>query len=183
MKPPPQPPQPKPWRPRLPVRELQGEFFFTDGAVTAAERLLPSYRGPDGDHEGILFLLGRQAGKVSIITTVIAPDADHGPGHVICTETQFAHATITAHDHRLGVLGQLHTHGRGRTEHSRGDDTLVLMPFDGMLSLIAPWYGHVGLRPLHGLGIHQHQRGEWVLIHANSARQHLHVVPDSLDLR
>lgn len=175
--------EPELWRPRLPVRELQGEWFMTEGTVAAAERLLPTYRGPDGDHEGILFLLGRQAGNVSIITTVLAPDADHGPGHVICTETQVAHATTAAHDQRLGMLGQLHTHGRGSTEHSQGDDTLVLMPFDGMLSLIAPWYGHVGLRPLHGLGIHQHQHGKWVLIHPNSARHHLQLLPDSIDLR
>lgn len=175
--------QPKRWKPRLPLGELQGDFFFTHGAVTAAEGLLPSYRGADGDHEGILFLLGRHTGNTSIITTVLAPCADHGPGHVICTEGQFAHATRAAHDHRLGVLGQLHTHGRGWTEHSRGDDTLVLMPFDGMLSLIAPWYGHVGLRPLHTLGIHQHQGSQWVLIRPDSARQHLHLLPDSLDLR
>lgn len=176
-------PQPKPWRPRLPVGELQGEFFITEGSIAAAEQLLPTYRGPDGDHEGILFLLGRQAGQVSIISTALAPDASHGPGHVICTETQVAHATHAAHENRIGVLGQLHTHPHGSTEHSEGDDALVLMPFNGMLSVIAPWYGHIGLRPLHNLGIHQHQHGQWVLIHPDSARQHLHLLPNSVDLR
>ena len=171
------------WEPRLPVGHLQGEFFVTDGAITAAECLLPGYRGPDGDHEGIVFLLGRYLGNTSIITTVVAPDANHGPGHVLCSETQFAEATTAAHDIGLGILGQLHTHPGPWTEHSEGDDVLTRMPFDGLLSLVAPWYCHRGLRPLHSLGVHQYQAGQWVLIHPDSARQHLHLLPDSLDLR
>lgn len=171
------------WQPRLPVRELRGEFLIAEGAIVAAELLLPSFRGPDGDHEGIVFLLGRETPKATIITTVLAPEADHGWGHVICNETQFAAATTAAHAHGLGVLGQLHTHGRAWTEHSIGDDTLIVMPFEGALSLIAPWYGRVGLRPLHNLGVHQHQDGRWVLVRPDSVHDRMHVIPASIDLR
>jgi hypothetical protein len=173
----------EPWRPRLPVCEMRGEFFITAAAVTAAERLLPSYRGLDGDHEGIIFLLGRESEGVTIITTALAPEADHGWGHVICDDSQVAAAGRAARAHGLGILAQLHTHGRDWTEHSTGDDNLIVMPFEGMLSLIAPWYGRVGLRPLDGLGVHQHQDGRWVSIDRGSVRQRLHLVPDHIDLR
>jgi hypothetical protein len=84
---------------------------MAESAVIAAERLLPSYRGPDGDHEGIVFLLGRETATATIITTVLAPEADDSWDRVICDEDQFAAATTTAHAHGLGILGQLHTHG------------------------------------------------------------------------
>lgn len=171
------------WKPRLPVRDLRGRFLVSEHAIMAAERLLPSFRGPDGDHEGIVFLLGHEAPSATLITTVLAPEADHGWDHVICSEDQFAAATTTAHSHGLGILGQLHTHGNASTEHSVGDDTLILMPFEGSLSLIAPWYGRVGLRPLHGLGVHQYQDGRWVLIHPDGVREHMHLLPSSVDLR
>lgn len=175
--------RPRRWKPRLPVRDLRGDFLITQAAVDAAARLLPTFRGPDGDHEGLVFLLGRDLGPLTILTTAIAPDADHGPGHVMCDEAAVGAVGRAARAHGLGLLAQLHTHPRERIEHSVGDDSLVLMPFEGMLSLIAPWYGRVGLQPLHGLGVHQHQDGRWVLIHPDSVREHLHVVPDAIDLR
>jgi hypothetical protein len=57
------------------------------------------------------------------------------------------------------------------------------MPFEGTLSLIAPWYGRVGLHPLHGLGVHQYQDGHWVLIRPDSVRDHMRLLPSSIDLR
>jgi hypothetical protein len=171
------------WSPRLPVANLRGDFLITEGAVAAAERLLPSFRGPDGDHEGLVFLLGREFDGLTVVTSALAPDADHGPGHVMCDEAGVAAAASRARAHGLGILGQLHTHGRDWTEHSLGDDELIVMPFEGMVSLIAPWYGRVGLRPLHGLGVHQHQDGAWVLIRPGSVREKFRVVPDGLDLR
>lgn len=170
-------------KPRLPVRELRGEFVITDGALNAAGRLLPTFRGPDGDHEGLIFLLGYELGPLTLFTTALVPDARHGWGHVICGDEAVGAAGRAARGHGLGVLAQLHTHGSDWTEHSIGDDTLIVMPFEGMLSLIAPWYGRVGLRPLYGLGIHQYQDGTWVGIRPESVRENVRVVPDAIDLR
>ncbi|HMJ35620.1 MAG TPA: hypothetical protein VK501_17050 [Baekduia sp.] len=168
---------------RLPVRDLRGNFLITDSALDAAARLLPSYRGADGDHEGLVFLLGRETETLTIFTTALAPDADHGWGHVICDEAAVGSAARSARAHGLGILGQVHTHGRDATEHSIGDDTLIVMPFEGMLSIIAPWYGRVGLRPLKALGVHQFQDERWVLIHPASVRDRFRVIPDGIDLR
>lgn len=170
-------------RRRLPQGELRGRFLISEGAVSAAERLLPSFRGPDGDHEGLLFLLGREIGELTMFTSVIAPDADHGYGHVICQPSAIAQAQQAAREHRLAILGQLHSHPSASTAHSEGDDTLVLMPFEGMLSLVAPWYGRHGLRPLHGLGVHQYQDGRWVLAIRDSVRDRFSIAPTSIDLR
>ena len=175
--------KPKKREPRLPVRDLRGEFLITSAAVDAAARLLPSYRGPDGDHEGMVFLLGFETDDTTIFTTALAPDADHGWGHVFCSEQAVGGAARAARRHGLSVLAQVHTHGADGTEHSKGDDTLIVMPFEGMLSIIAPWYGRTSLVPLHGLGVHQYQDGAWVAIAADSVREGFRIIPDSIDLR
>jgi hypothetical protein len=51
-----------------------------------------------------------------------------------------------------------------RTRHSDGDDQLILMPFDGMFSLVVADYGYGSLLPEDGAGLHQHQDGRWVLV-------------------
>jgi hypothetical protein len=170
-------------KPRLPVRGLRGEFLITEAAIYAAARILPTFRGPDGDHEGIVFLLGFEASDLTVLTTALAPDAGHGWGQVICDEHAVGAASRAARHHGLAVLAQLHTHGNDSTEHSIGDDNLVVMPFEGMLSLIAPWYGRTGLVPLHGLGVHQYQDGNWVGISPESARSNFRIIPDAIDLR
>jgi hypothetical protein len=168
---------------QLPTAPLRGRFQITGGAITALERLLPTYRGADGNHEGICFLCGYETSTVTLYTTTIAPDADHGYGHVRCAEEDIAAVTKVAREHGLGLLAQVHTHPGGSTGHSLGDDNMVFMPFEGMLSIVVPNYGHYGLRPLDSLGVHQYQDGRWVLCERASIRSNFTILPSARDLR
>ena len=47
----------------------------------------------------------------------------------------------------LSVVAQVHTHPGRDTRHSDGDDDLVLMPYEGMFSLVVGEYGHGSLLP------------------------------------
>lgn len=174
--------QPEPRRP--PVANLQGRFLCAQAAIAEAERLLPTYRGPDGDHEGVVFFLGREVDeRLTLITTALAPPAEHDRGRVMCSASHVAQVADAARSHGLALLAQLHSHPGCSTHHSRGDDHLVLMPFEGMLSIVAPHYGRHGLRPLDGLGVHQYQTGRWVLLDRLSVRAGITIIPTSLDLR
>ena len=171
------------WRPRLAEAKLRGRFIIAESVLNEAARLLPTYRGMDGDHEGIVLMLGREFDSLTLILSVVAPDADHGPGHVMVDGTSVAAVTEVAHKHNLAVLGQIHTHPSGWTEHSNGDDHLVLLKFDGILSIVAPHYGHFGLRPITSLGIHQLQEGVWHRVTDASAMAGITIAPMATDLR
>lgn len=168
---------------RLPTGALRGHFAITESALTAAERILPTYRGPDGDHEGISFLLGFEFASLTLFTSVIGPEADHGPGHVSCTREQVLAASRAARGAGLSLLAQIHSHPGPWTFHSEGDDDMVLMPFEGMLSIVAPRYGHFGLRPLDSLGAHQFQDGRWIVCERQSLTDHFRILPTQIDLR
>jgi hypothetical protein len=165
------------------IVEIDGSFLWLSGAIDAAERLLPTFRGPDGDHEGMVFLMGKVTGSTTLITTVIAPAAEHSWGRVMCDENAIAAVVAEGRERGLALVGQLHAHGGDSTVHSDGDDHLITMPFEGMLSLIAPHYGRVGLRPLSGLGVHQHCDGRWVLCDPASVAANLRELPEGIDLR
>lgn len=170
-------------RRKLPTGPLRGRFQITSGAVEALEQLLPTYRGHDGPHEGICFLCGYETPTTTLYLTAVAPDADHGRGHVRCPEQAVAAVTNTARQHGLGLLAQVHSHPTGSTGHSLGDDEMVFLPFEGMLSIVVPDYGHFGLRPLDSLGVHQYQDGRWVLCARDSVRAQFTIVPAGRDLR
>ncbi|HLX35645.1 MAG TPA: hypothetical protein VKR30_10450 [Candidatus Limnocylindrales bacterium] len=168
---------------RLPVRPLEGRFALSDAALSAAESLLPTFRGPDGDHEGLIYFLGVERPRDTLLVAAAAPDADHGPRWVRASQAAILAMTQEAHRNGLAVLSQLHSHPGGWTEHSVGDDDKVLMPFEGMLSFVAPHYGRFGLRPIDGLGVHQWQDGRWVACGRESIRDGIRVIPSKLDLR
>lgn len=171
------------FKPRLPQRAVEGRFAFCESVILEAERLLPAYRGVDGDHEGIVFLLGRRMADLTIYSTAVAPRANHSAGRVQCSHEDVAEVLAFARPRRLALLGQVHTHPGEWTEHSRGDDRMITMPFQGMLSIVVPRYGLYGLRPLESLGIHQYQSGTWVGCTTASIREALVVWPASADLR
>lgn len=162
---------------------LSGQFAILDCTVDALERLLPTYRDADGDHEGIAFLAGRELRDLTLFTTTIAPNADHRRGYVRCSEDDVAAASKVARQHGLGVLAQVHSHPGSSSVHSQGDNAMVLLPFEGMLSIVVPHYGCYGVRPLHALGVHQFQNGRWVLVEAHSVQQSFRIIPTSADLR
>ncbi len=79
-------------------------------------------------------------------------------------ERAVARTSRSARAAGLGLVAQVHSHPGHDTRHSDGDDQLVLMPFEGMFSLVVADYGQGGLLPEHGAGLHQFQQGRWVYI-------------------
>jgi len=165
------------------VRPLRGRFLLAAAVVAETERLLPTYRGPLGDHEGIVFWLGREFEDLALFTTAIAPQAETSPGRVNCTREQMAEAVEAARDLSLGLLAQVHSHPRDWIEHSVGDDEMVFMPYEGMLSIVVPWYGRNPMWPLANLGVHQYQDGGWVRAEPASVTRQITIVPAKVDLR
>ena len=168
----------------LPTAPVRGSFLICDAAWGAAERLLGTYRDPEGDHEGIVFALGRPGGtNTQVVTTVVAPAAITGPGSVHCGEEQMLAVTRAGRAHQLIVIAQVHSHPGSSTVHSVGDDTMVFLPREGLLSIVVPHYAHRGARPISTLGVHQFQDARWVRCDADSVAETIRLIPDTIDLR
>ena len=163
--------------------DLLAPVLVTEQAVAATEQLLPTYRGTDGDHEGIVYWCGPESKSEILITTAFAPKAEHTRGSVYCDESSIGETMRCARGYALAIRAQVHSHPGPGSVHSDGDDDLVLTPWQGMLSSVVPRFGHHGLRPLASLGIHQYQEGCWMLIDCANARERITVVPGAVDLR
>jgi proteasome lid subunit RPN8/RPN11 len=92
------------------------------------------------------------------------PPSRSSPDGVFTDEAAAGAAARLARAFRLGVVAQVHSHPGSDTRHSDGDDELVLMPFEGMFSLVVGDYGAAGMMPDQGACLHQFQHGQWVLV-------------------
>ena len=145
--------------------ELRGRYRASDTLVAETQRALSMFfeaGRSDGGHEGICFWAGLEGPEVTTLEAVIVPVAQHGPHGVFVSEVEFANAAAQAHSMGLGILAQVHSHPSANTRHSDGDDTLVVMPFENMLSVVAPFYGQT-VRTIRDFSIHQFQDHRWVL--------------------
>ncbi len=104
---------------------------------------------------------GRQLDDITMVTTTVVPETQHGRAGVFMDESQVAAAARPARGHRLGLVAQVHSHPSTDTRHSDGDDQLILMPYEGMFSLVIARYGTVGF---DGVGLHQYQDRRWCAI-------------------
>jgi proteasome lid subunit RPN8/RPN11 len=169
----------------LPVGRLQGGYIVSEGVIDATREALISFALlgiADGGHEGLAFWAGRELNKVTVFTTVIVPDAEHSAQRVFVDKGAAAKAAQAARKNQLGILCQVHSHPGSDARHSSGDDQMIFMPFEGMLSIVIPNYG-IDFRVMNQACVHQFQRGEWVLCDEQSVAQNLHVAPAAIDLR
>jgi hypothetical protein len=169
----------------LPRGDLQGGFFLTRDLLLATRDALVSFALAgirDGGHEGIAYWAGRSVNGITLFLQVYVPEAEHGPGSVHVSAHEIGRVARHARRDGLGILCQVHSHPGSDARHSDGDDHLVLLPFDGMLSIVAPHFG-VELTSIENTQVHQFQRDRWVLCSNASVRTQMTVMPSIVDLR
>lgn len=147
----------------LPSGLARGRLIIPAAVVDDTMLALRSFRGPDGPHEGVVFWAGTSTGGETVITAAVVPDADHTWGSVRVDERAVAAAARAIRPYGAGVVAQVHSHPGLGTYHSDGDDDLVLMPFEGMFSVIVGRYASGSFVPA-ALGVHQFQDDRWVLV-------------------
>lgn len=169
----------------LPRGLIRGRYLIAEPVINATRDALIGF-GLDGiddaGHEGMAFWAGRQCGDDTLLLQAIVPQAEHTHGSVIADRNSVSQAARTARAQGLGLLVQVHSHPGTDARHSDGDDHLVLLPFEDMLSVVAPQFG-LPFRALGDVCVHQFQDGRWVLCSAESVASRLILIPSTIDLR
>lgn len=147
----------------LPTGPSVGHLIVAESVIAPTLRVLRQAAGPDGHpHEGLVCWLGRTVGPHTLVLAIAQPAVISGPQRVHVPEASVGHTARLARRQQLGIVAQVHSHPGRDTRHSDGDDQLVLMPYNGMFSLVVGRYGHGDIHPSRGAGLHQYQDGRWV---------------------
>lgn len=148
----------------LPEAQARGHIIVSESVVHQTLTALRGFSGPDGRHEGIVFWAGRREDNDHLVTSAVVPAALHGIGFVHVPAAAVGRAARQARASRLAILAQIHSHPGAWTDHSDGDDRMVLLPYENMFSIVVARYGDGGITAIEGAGIHQYQEGSWVKV-------------------
>ena len=154
----------------LPRGALQGCYRLAGELIVKTQqalRLFDEAGRHDGGHEGICYWAGREGLGPTSMEQVVVPVARHEPQGVFVSAAEFGEVARRARAMGLGILAQVHSHPGSDTRHSDGDDDLIVMPFEGMLSLVAPHYGRT-VQSISDFSVHQFQDHRWVLCEPKS---------------
>lgn len=169
----------------LPTGALGGEYLLTEDVLetTQAELVDFALKGiRDCGHEGLVFWGGRESGNLTVITTVIVPEVQHSHGRVHVSRRAYGIAARRARKRGILLLAQVHSHPGSDTRHSDGDDELIGLPTEGMLSVVVPNFG-MGFSGVTEAGVHQLQEERWVLCSEDSVEAQMTTAPGRLDAR
>lgn len=159
----------------LPTGPATGRLIIAEHLVPATRAALQASSGNHRSHEGLVFWLGRNVGTDTFVLAAAVPPTDNHDSGVFVAERAVLATTRAARTVGLGLVTQVHSHPGGDTRHSDGDDKLILMPYEGMFSLVVADYGHGSLVPAEGAGLHQYQHGRWV--HVTNVIDAVTIVP------
>lgn len=162
----------------LPRGILRGHFRVSHDLINDTQKALCTFYEAgsyEGGHEGICFWAGRELSNVTTLEAVVVPNALHERFRVFVSEKAFGEAARFARAMGLGILAQVHSHPGIDTRHSDGDDNLILMPFENMLSLIAPNYGRT-IKSIWDFSVHQFQDHRWVLCDQGSVLDSFEII-------
>jgi len=148
----------------LPRATARGRLVVAERVLAATSAALRAAGSLDPPHEGLVFWLGRECGQDTLVLSSCRPRCESGPRFVRADEASVGDVSRAARAMRLGIVAQVHSHPGEGVVHSDGDDDLVLMPFEGMFSIVVARYGLGGILPSEGSGLHQMQDGRWVLV-------------------
>lgn len=146
----------------LPRRRALGHLLVPAPVLLQTAALLRVAGEHITPNEGLVWWFGRHVDPDTLVLACHAPHVRSGPFHVQADERATGAAAQIARARRLGVVAQVHSHPGEDTRHSDGDDDLVLMPYEGMFSLVVGGYGAGSLLPEQGAGLHQFQDGRWI---------------------
>jgi hypothetical protein len=148
----------------LPEAPARGRLIVAEAALNETASALRAFRGRRSRHEGIVFWAGRLCSADTLVAAALLPRAEHGPGFVHVSHAEVGWMARSARRLGLAVMVQVHSHPGGDTRHSDGDDDLVVLPREGMFSLVVGRYGDGSVDPRQGAGLHQFQDGHWVRV-------------------
>ena len=164
----------------LPRGVLRGRYRIASNLVDLTRAALTMFYEAgrhEGGHEGICFWAGLEHPERTDLSAVIVPRALHEKYGVFVSAVEFGNASDQAHGMGLGILAQIHSHPGADTRHSDGDDELVVMPFESMLSIVAPFYGR-SVRSMSDFSVHQYQDHRWVLCSRASVASNFKIAGD-----
>lgn len=148
----------------LPEAPARGRLVVAAAVAKRANEELARFSGKDGRHEGLVLWLGRRVDGDVLIAAIGTPHVEHTWGSVRIGHHAVGVTSKAARRAGVSVLVQVHSHPGRDTRHSDGDDRMVLLPHEGMFSLVVGRYGDEPIEPHAGLGLHQFQNGRWVLV-------------------
>lgn len=169
----------------LPKGELHGRYLVTEQVLQVTRKELRRFALAgiqDGGHEGLVLWGGYLMEGMTAVITVIRPRVEHSRGRVHVDEGAFAAAVQEIRGAGLVLVGQVHSHPGSDTRHSDGDDELIALPTEGLLSIVAPAYG-TEFQTLGDASVHQFQDGRWVMCSPKSVDDQMTVAPAWIDAR
>lgn len=130
--------------------------------------------------EGVVYWFGIESATSAVVTSLMVPDAECGSGYVRTSVQANAEVVSRIAGTRLVYIGQAHSHPGANVGHSETDDVDTFACFDGVISVVVPWFGRYGFH-LADCGVYRHMAGQFQQI--RNIDQHIQILPSFFDFR
>jgi hypothetical protein len=138
------------------------KYLISNSVLSKTEEILNDYRNLKESSEGLVYWAGYRKNKLITILGIVAPKIKSGPQNLDVENKFYARVIDFLSDNKLVQIGQVHSHPSSWVDHSIYDDKGATSKVNGLISIVVPNYGSVGMRPLRKCGVHRFINGEFI---------------------
>lgn len=155
----------------IPKGTLSGRLEISPTLFTKTSEIFSSSRNSLNQLcESLVFWCGTETPTGFRLDTILAPELNNGPQFVSVTAKEFGKCSKLARANKVSILCQVHSHPGSNACHSDGDDHLIIMPFESMISIVVPNFGR-RFSNIQQCCVHQFQARNWVLCSPKSVQE------------
>ena len=152
------------------------QYHIPCDCIRNTEQILKEYG--KREEEGFVYWGGTRTSSDVTITSVIVP--------LIETDSLFLnishHSNISfvkeLHKKQIIQIAQIHTHPSSWVGHSTTDDEGAASKYEGLISIVVPYYCKNGMSALDKCGIHRFQNGKFERLSKKYTTKHFKIQND-----
>jgi hypothetical protein len=158
-------------------------YYLVDRKVIEfTEKILLEYGQKTPSNEGLVYWCGKKDQNYIRINSVIAPKTTSSEGRVSTSYEANAGFVRELSKNKIIQIGQVHSHPGKWVNHSNGDDKWAAFKVGGLLSIVVPSYGKVGMLPIRKCGIHRFTKDEFIRLSDQYIKKRFKIVKNTSQL-
>lgn len=151
-------------------------YRIDKGIIPFTEQVLREYGKGKKPCEGVVYWSGKRLSDLEVlIDCAVAPRIRARRYHFQVDHHANAAFVDFINDNDRIYISQVHSHPGTFVDHSEVDDNETAFRSEGLVSIVVPVYGRLGMLPLTECGVHRYQQNEFFRLADDYVARHFQI--------
>jgi hypothetical protein len=168
------------WKRSKPVNPKDNiNYLIHPAVVEFTVNILREYGARNPSAEGLVYWSGTIRNNKCLVVSAVAPKVQATRHAINTTHESNAMFVEYIREHKLQYISQVHSHPGEWVDHSDVDNTKAAFRSEGLVSIVVPSFGKIGMLPFTKCGVHRYMKGNFSRLGNSYIKKHFKLIGDA----